>query len=74
MGKFNNIWLTLNDDDNCIYGDYYNNNILNKNIKIIKSDILNNFKPNQILNMLDDKDIELYLRNKKLKKITNKIK
>lgn len=39
-----------------------------------KRNILNNYTPDEILDMLDDKDIELYLRNKKLKKITNKIR
>lgn len=69
---FKDIWISNDNDYNyhnkITYDHLYMKKVINK------SDVLNAFSPTQILDMLDDKDIELYLRNKKLKKITNKIR
>lgn len=68
--KFRYIWI----HGDLIGSDYHKNTYYDYTTKsITKSDVLDNFSPNELLNMLDDKDIELYLRNKKLKKITKKI-
>lgn len=76
MGKFNKIdnfydknynkWLDIKSVKKYnIYDNYY----FKKTINI--SDILDNYILDEILDMLDDKDIQLYLRKKKLKKIQN---
>ena len=69
---FKDIWIS-NDNDHNYYNKITYDNLYMEKI-ITKSDVLNTFSPTQILDMIDDKDIELYLRNKKLKKITNKIR